>query len=75
MTDTDTDAGRVLDGVRSLRKLMTALDDASFALSNLAEDELAGRLTDNANDVLSILERLERSSVYKQLRKEHLNGT
>jgi hypothetical protein len=69
------DAGKVLDNVRALRTLMSALDSAAYALSTLDEEgppDLSARLTQDATDVMEVLKRLEASPAYQKIRKEYL---
>ena len=65
------DAGKILDAVTQLRRLMTALDSASYTLEILNDEDLRRRLSEDATDVLRVLELLERSPPYKQIRKEY----
>jgi regulator of extracellular matrix RemA (YlzA/DUF370 family) len=66
------DAGQVLDAVRALRRLVAALDSATFCLSALDDEALSERLTEDASAVMAHLEQLERTPAYQAIRKEHL---
>lgn len=69
------DAGKVVDAVKALRQLMTALDSATYALQEFDEADLQQRLSQDADDVFRMLERLERSGPYRAARKELLDAT
>ena len=68
------DAGNTVDAVVALRRLMSTLDSAAFALAAVNDTKLSDRLTANAADVLRALERLERSEVYLAARKDYLDA-
>lgn len=70
-----TDAEQALDNVQALRKLMAALDNAAYALSGIdAADvsELSARLVEDATLVMQMLERIEASPAYQNIRKARL---
>jgi len=67
------DAGKVVDGVVQLRRLMTSLDSASYALERLGDAALSQRLSEDADQIMETLERLERSPEYKRARKDYFS--
>lgn len=67
------DAGKILDAITQLRRLMTALDSSSYALDAIAEEGLSRRLSEDATAVQRVLEELERSTAYQKVRKEYFN--
>ena len=80
-----TEPGELLNVIVHLRKLMTAYDSANFVIRNSLEplDEkaedlavtLRTQLTDTANGIYELLQRLEGLPAYDKLRKDILNGS
>lgn len=66
-----TDAGKILDAVVVLRRLMTAADSAAWALEEL-NSPLATQLSKDATSAQKLLEQLEATPAYQAIRQDYL---
>lgn len=67
-------AGAIRDSSIALRRLLTALDSAAYALNAARDTELSARLAEDATRVMQHLEELERADEYRAAREEYLNN-
>lgn len=71
-----TDAGKVLDAVRALRRLLAEAESASYVIESLGEAGagLEADLDQLVTRAVAVLEELEATEAYRAARKEYLSN-